>query len=59
MTFEEARHLLNRTSFAAQVDEIDAFARLSRADAVDRLLSDTRRQAAYPPPAWAQKYERA
>ncbi len=59
MTFEEARHLLNRTSFAAQVDEIDAFTRLSRAEAVDRLLADTRRQAAYPPPAWAQKYERA
>ena len=59
MTFEEARHLLNRTSFAAQVDEIDAFTRLSRAEAVDRLLADTRRQAAYPPPAWALKYERA
>ncbi|HPV23769.1 MAG TPA: hypothetical protein PLJ65_06320, partial [Casimicrobium sp.] len=36
MTFEEARHLLNRTSFAAQIDEIDAFTRLSRAAAVDR-----------------------
>ena len=58
MGFDEARHLLNRTSFAAQVDEIDDFAKLMRAQAVDRLLAETRRQASYPPPQWSQTYER-
>lgn len=58
MSFEDARHLLNRTSFAAQADEIDAFTKLTRAEAVDRLLSETRRQAIYPPPAWGARYER-
>ncbi len=58
MGFDEARHLLNRTSFAAQVSEINEFAKLTRAEAVDRLLAETRRQASYPPPAWAQTYER-
>ncbi len=58
MGFDEARHLLNRTSFAAQVDEINEFARLTRAEAVDRLLAETRRQASYPPPAWSQSYVR-
>jgi len=59
MGFDEARHLLNRTSFAAQVDEINEFAKLTRAQAVDRLLAETTRQASYPPPAWSQTYERA
>ena len=59
MGFDEARHLLNRTSFAAQVSEINEFAKLTRGEAVDRLLVETRRQASYPPPAWSQTYERA
>ncbi len=59
MGFDEARHLLNRTSFAAQVGEINEFAKLTRAEAVDRLLAETRRQASYPAPAWSQTYERA
>ena len=58
MGFDEARHLLNRTSFAAQTNEIDDYARLSRAQAVDRLLGETRRTAAYPAPTWTAKYER-
>ncbi len=58
MGFEEARHLLGRTSFAAQPAEIAAFAKLSREQAVDRLLSDVRRQASYPAPSWTQSYER-
>ncbi len=58
MGFDEARHLLNRTSFAAQVSEIEEFAKLTRAQAVDRLLAETRRQASYPAPAWANTYER-
>ena len=58
MGFDEARHLLNRTSFAAQTNEIDDYAKLTREQAVDRLLSETRRTAAYPAPAWTAKYER-
>ena len=58
MGFDDARHLLNRTSFAAQVSEINEFAKLTRVEAVDRLLAETRRQASYPAPAWANTYER-
>ena len=58
MGFDEARHLLNRTSFAAQTAEIEDYAKFTRAEAVDRLLAETRRQAAYPAPAWTAKYER-
>ncbi|MBL8308822.1 MAG: DUF1800 domain-containing protein [Burkholderiales bacterium] len=56
--FDDARHLLNRTSFAAQIGDIERFAQLTRAQAVDQLLAETRRQAAYPVPAWASRYER-
>jgi len=51
--FEAARHLLNRTSFAASPGEIEAFGRLDREQAADRLLASTERRAATPPPAWA------
>jgi uncharacterized protein (DUF1800 family) len=56
--FEAARHLLGRTSFAAQPHEITAYAKLTRAEAVDRLLVETKRQAAYPAPEWATTYVR-
>jgi uncharacterized protein (DUF1800 family) len=59
MSFDDARHLLNRTSFAAQPKEINDYTKLTRAQAVDRLLAETRRQAAYPAPEWAKTYERA
>jgi uncharacterized protein (DUF1800 family) len=58
MGFDDARHVLNRTSFAAQISEINEFAKLTRTEAVDRLLAETRRQASYPPPAWSQTYAR-
>ncbi|TAG76664.1 MAG: DUF1800 domain-containing protein, partial [Burkholderiales bacterium] len=58
MGFDEARHLLGRTSFAAQPSEIAEFAKLTRAQAVDRLLAETRRTAAYPAPQWATSYVR-
>jgi uncharacterized protein (DUF1800 family) len=58
MGFDAARHLLGRTSFAAQTAEIEDYAKLTRAEGVDRLLAETRRQAAYPAPAWAAKFER-
>lgn len=58
LQFEDARHLLGRTSFAAQPDEIAEFAALTRGEAVDRLLNNTRRKATYPTPEWTAKYER-
>ena len=50
--FDNARHLLNRTSFAAGPADIDAFAALTREQAVDRLLAWTGKPAVTPPPAW-------
>lgn len=59
LQFEDARHLLNRTSFAAQPREILEFTQLTKAQAVDRLLAETRRSAAFPAPEWTTRYERA
>lgn len=56
--FEAARHLLGRTSFAAQPHEIAMYAKLTRAEGVDRLLAETKRQATYPAPEWATNYVR-
>jgi uncharacterized protein (DUF1800 family) len=53
--FDDARHLLNRTSFAAGPADIEAFAGLTREQAVDRLLSWAGRPAVTPPPAWADE----
>lgn len=50
--FDDARHLLNRTSFAAGPAEIETFAALTREQAVERLLSWTGRPAVTPPPEW-------
>lgn len=50
--FDDARHLLNRTSFAANLDDVAAFARLSREEAVERLLEWTRNPPLTPPPRW-------
>ena len=57
MGFDEARLLLNRTSFAANVEDIDAFAKLTRAQAVDQLLAWTSGKVATPPPAWINEFE--
>ena len=56
MGFDEARHLLNRTSFAANVDDINAFAKLTREQAVDRLLSWSGNKVATPAPGWANDF---
>ncbi|MBI3918183.1 MAG: DUF1800 family protein [Betaproteobacteria bacterium] len=56
--FDGARHLLNRTSFAANVDDVAAFARLTREQAAHRLLAWTAKPRVTPPPAWAgEPYE--
>jgi len=59
MGFDEARELLNRTSFTASADDINAFARLSRVQAVDRLLAGTDKNSVVstPAPAWVNTFE--
>ena len=56
--FDNARHLLNRTSFAASSAEIADFATLTPNAAVDRLLSGRVIVAKTPLPDWANTYER-
>jgi uncharacterized protein (DUF1800 family) len=50
--YDGARHLLNRTGFAATDAEIRDFASLERAAAVDRILAGARREASLKPPAF-------
>src|SRR5262245_5586304 len=54
---DAARHLLNRTGFSATPAEIDAYAVLTREQAVERLLAGAGRPAATPPPAWVAGFE--
>jgi uncharacterized protein (DUF1800 family) len=56
MGAEEARHLLNRTGFDAQLREIDEYAKLTRREGVERLLAGIRTEARTPPPAWAKEW---
>jgi len=50
--YADARHLLARTGFGATDAEVRDAARLTREQAVDRLLEGTRRTAVSPPPAF-------
>jgi uncharacterized protein (DUF1800 family) len=50
--FDEARHLLSRTSFGGTPAEIQALQSMDYATAVDRLLASVRRDAVTPPPGW-------
>jgi uncharacterized protein (DUF1800 family) len=52
MDFDEARHLLSRTSFGGTPAEIQALQAMDYASAVDRLLAGVRRDAVTPPPGW-------
>jgi len=53
LTVGEARHLLARTGFgSATWAEIEALRPLTRRQAVDRLLRQSRREATLSPPAW-------
>lgn len=56
MGVEEARHLLNRTGFDAQLREVDQFARLTRREGVERLLAGVHTEARIPPPAWVKEW---
>ncbi|QJR14999.1 DUF1800 domain-containing protein [Usitatibacter palustris] len=53
--YDGARHLLNRTGFGATEAEVRDYAKLSRLQAVDRLLADTPRVAAGKPPAFVDE----
>jgi uncharacterized protein (DUF1800 family) len=50
--YDGARHLLNRTGFGATDAEVLEFAALDRAQAVERLLAGSRREASIAPPAF-------
>ncbi|WP_425066323.1 DUF1800 domain-containing protein [Reyranella sp.] len=52
MGFDEARHLLCRTSFGVTPAEIHALEALDYTAAVDRLLASARREAVTPAPEW-------
>jgi uncharacterized protein (DUF1800 family) len=58
MGVEEARHLLNRTGFAATPREIEEYSRFSREQAVARLLREAGKVAVTPLPASAEEYFR-
>jgi uncharacterized protein (DUF1800 family) len=47
-----ARHLLNRTGFAASESEIQSFSRLTREQATDRIMKGALTVAITPPPRW-------
>ena len=52
---DNARHLLNRSGFAAADTDIATFAKLNRDDAADRLLRSVQSVATQPPPAWVNE----
>lgn len=52
MGFDDARHLLSRTSFGVTPGEIRALESLDYSIAVDRLLANPRREAMTPGPDW-------
>ncbi|MEO8674203.1 MAG: DUF1800 domain-containing protein [Casimicrobiaceae bacterium] len=51
--YDDARHLLARTGFGPTDAEVRVYAPLTRADAVAKLLRETRTTAVTPPPASA------
>lgn len=52
MGFDDARHLLSRTSFGVTPAEIRALETVDYSTAVDRLLANTRREPMTPAPDW-------
>ncbi len=53
--FDDARHLLARTAFAASPADIEQFSRLTREQAVSQLLADAAQPRITPPPAWIRE----
>jgi len=52
LSYDDARHLLNRTGFGATDADVRSYVGMTREDAARRLLDGTRTQAGTPPPAW-------
>src|SRR5215475_8028424 len=52
LSYDDARHLLNRTGFGATEADIRSYVGMMREDAARRLLDGTRTRASTPPPAW-------
>lgn len=48
----ETKHLLGRTQFGVSVDELEAYAPLTREEAVERLLAGIRSSSVVPPLDW-------
>jgi uncharacterized protein (DUF1800 family) len=56
LSYDDARHLLNRTGFGATDAEIRRFAGMSREEAARTLLAETRTTALTPPPTWTNQF---
>jgi len=52
LSYDDARHLLNRTGFGATEAEIQGFVGMTREEAARKLLADTRTVAVTSAPAW-------
>ena len=52
LSYDDARHLLNRTGFGATDAEIERYVGVTREDAARKLLAGARTAAVVPPPAW-------
>ena len=52
LSYDDARHLLNRTGFDATGADIVRYVGLTREDAARKLLADTRTVATASPPSW-------
>ena len=55
MGFDEARHLLSRTSFGPVPQDVQTLSSLDYGAAVDRLLANPRRMALTPAPGWVNE----
>lgn len=52
---DDARHLLSRAAFGAPPAEIESYARLTREQAAERLLSGADKPRLTPPPSWVSE----
>jgi uncharacterized protein (DUF1800 family) len=52
LSYDDARHLLNRTGFGATDAEIERYVGVTREDAARKLLAGARMVATVPPPEW-------
>ncbi|MCL6555290.1 MAG: DUF1800 domain-containing protein [Burkholderiales bacterium] len=55
MGYDDAQHLLLRTGFAPTEAEVQATARLSRREAVEKILAAATSRARTPPPTWVDE----